>query len=144
MPTDKEKIIAAWEQSNIVNYANLREERTFLLSRMADIAVEQVRASEWPTEAMIDAAELKMPDLGRLQIRFLFETMVAAACGSAAEQVREREVVPLGWKLVPIEPDDYMKMEGANLLRSIPENSAEYRAGHCYRAMLSATPVISD
>ena len=111
---------------------------------MLTIAVEQVRASEWPTEAMIDAAELKMPDLGRLQIRFLFETMVAAACGSAAEQVREREVVPLGWKLVPIEPDDYMKMEGANLLRSIPENSAEYRAGHCYRAMLSATPVISD
>src|SRR3990167_4592489 len=32
-------------------------------------AAEQVRA--WPTEAMIDAAELKMPDLGRLQIRFL-------------------------------------------------------------------------
>jgi hypothetical protein len=32
-----------------------------------------------PTDAMVDAAELKMPGLGRLQIRFLYETMVAAA-----------------------------------------------------------------
>jgi hypothetical protein len=31
-----------------------------------------------PTDAMIDAAELKMPQLSRLQIRFLYETMVAA------------------------------------------------------------------
>lgn len=32
----------------------------------------------WPTEEMITAAELKMPQLGRIQIRFLFETMIAA------------------------------------------------------------------
>ena len=38
----------------------------------------------WPTEAMIDAAELKMPDLGRVQIRFLFETMMTAASGGTA------------------------------------------------------------
>lgn len=31
-----------------------------------------------PTDAMVDAAELKMPGLSRLQIRFLYETMVAA------------------------------------------------------------------
>ena len=32
-----------------------------------------------PTEDMITAAEMKMPQLGRVQIRFLFETMMAAA-----------------------------------------------------------------
>lgn len=32
-----------------------------------------------PTDEMVAAAELKMPQLGRVQIRFLFETMMAAA-----------------------------------------------------------------
>jgi hypothetical protein len=32
-----------------------------------------------PTDAMVLEAELRMPQLGRLQIRMLYESMVAAA-----------------------------------------------------------------
>lgn len=42
---------------------------------MSDLAV----VPKEPTEAMVLAAEMKMPQLGRLQIRFLYKTMVEAA-----------------------------------------------------------------
>lgn len=34
-----------------------------------------------PTEEMVTAAEMLMPQLGRVQIRFLYQAMVAAAPG---------------------------------------------------------------
>jgi len=90
MPSNKE-IEAAhiafekWNQSGDLRTQRISDDHM----RAALVAVEQARA--WPTEAMIDAAEMKMPQLGRLQIRFLFETMMAASSGRAAEQVRESE-----------------------------------------------------
>ena len=43
---------------------------------MARAAIEAMRE---PTDEMVTAAEMKMSRLARLQIRFLFETMVDAA-----------------------------------------------------------------
>jgi len=42
----------------------------------------------FPTEDMITAAEMKMPQLARLQIRLLFETMIEAA--------------PVGWDIAAL------------------------------------------
>ena len=87
MPTDKEIEAAAKAIGKIGGSCGGSTATRY--AKAALTAVEQVRA--WPTEAMIDAAELKMPELGRLQIRFLFETMMAASSGRAAEQVRASE-----------------------------------------------------
>ena len=65
----------------------IKEAQSILDALPWKLYLQPAEQASWPTEAMIDAAEMKMPQLGRVQIRFLFETMMAASSGTA-EQVR--------------------------------------------------------
>lgn len=47
--------------------------------------VSTIEVPREPTEEMVTAAELRMPHLGRLQIRFLYESMIRAATGKKTD-----------------------------------------------------------
>jgi hypothetical protein len=47
---------------------------------------------------------------------------------------------PDGWRCVPVEPTDDMKIAGANNLRGTAVNSRESAASWAYQAMLKAAP----
>ena len=46
----------------------------------------------------------------------------------------------VGWKLVPVEPTEEMKIEGGKASRAVATNSAEYRASYIYQCMLANAP----